>query len=395
MKKVLELLIVLLLIMLFLSGTLYTTNNWRILQPYFLLSSTTMIYILNIVYKTYKFKADIKLLIIFFLFILSSLLSTLLNSDFELFLGVLLLIYIYISLVIGLPSLVYKIGKNGQDILAFSLLIGHIPVIIIPIIIYGFENRSYVGIFYNPNSFGTVVVTLFIIALSKVLFNLEKYIIGEKNKKWEFIFFLFLSILMLWLTVISSSRTSFLAAAILIVISFLFLINQIIVHKKIKLKQAIRFSKLVFFIVLIMIGIFFYTSFSDIFYESIVNKFIRKSSDLLDGRLSIWIVTIKEAELFGHGREYFSKFGLGAHNTFISILGQYGIIAVISFLIFLFKLIIEAFNYTKTNNDYKYLPFFAVCLFIILSMGEGMMLKTIMLLMFSTIGFINKNLTVK
>ena len=42
----------------------------------------------------------------------------------------------------------------------------------------------------------------------------------------------------------------------------------------------------------------------------------------------------------------------------------------------------------RSDNEYKYLPFLATILFMTLSIGEGMMLKTSMLLMFSTIGFI-------
>lgn len=383
MEKIFKIIIFLTLVILFLSGALYTTYEWRMLQPYMLIGSTTLIFFLNCLYKNSKFRVDLRLLLLFFVYILVSILSALLNSDFELFIGMLLLIYMYISLVIVLPSL-FKNGENGKSILALALLSGHFSIII-PDLFKDISFKSYAGIFYNPNSFGTVVATIFAVVLAKGLFYLELYIKGERFKKKKLFLFLLLSTIMFFLIIISSSRTSFITAIILIIISIFFLI------KNIKLKYAKRTILLILFSMVILIIINNFTSFDEILQGSIFNKFQAKRNDLLDGRLSLWITVLKETRIFGYGRSYFAKFGLGAHNTFISILGQYGLFALLFFILFLIKLFISEYKYAvKAKDDaYKYLPLFALISFILLSIGEGMMLKTSMILMFSTIGFID------
>lgn len=56
-----------------------------------------------------------------------------------------------ISFII-LPLLSININK----ILVFTVLISHVPIILVP---------YYKGIFYNPNSLGTTAATIFAVAL--------------------------------------------------------------------------------------------------------------------------------------------------------------------------------------------------------------------------------------
>jgi O-antigen ligase len=57
--------------------------------------------------------------------------------------------------------------------------------------------------------------------------------------------------------------------------------------------------------------------------------------NILSGRLYIWQKTLEDSTLLGHGRDYFANnFVLGAHNSLIGILGEYGIIPTIFMIIF-------------------------------------------------------------
>ena len=142
MKLILKFLTIVALIALFLSGSLYTTDQWRYLQPYMLLFSMTLILGLNLLYGNLKYKIDFKLLALFSLFILFSLLSPLINSNLELLGGTMLMLYIYISLGIVLPVLI-KDNWKDERVLVSTLLIGHIPIILIPMLLEGFKIRSY------------------------------------------------------------------------------------------------------------------------------------------------------------------------------------------------------------------------------------------------------------
>src|SRR5690606_7287271 len=105
-------------------------------------------------------------------------------------------------------------------------------------------------------------------------------------------------------------------------------------HKKVihlTLKTLIRLPLL--FLVYMVIAKF--TPINFYIQGAILSKFDNKSADLLDGRGSVWKQTLSDASLFGNGESYFiDNVGLGAHNTFIHILGVYGWVPMIIFCLF-------------------------------------------------------------
>jgi hypothetical protein len=288
-----------------------------------------------------------------------------------------------------------KNKQDGKKIIVLSLLTGHFFLIIPSLFLEEVSTRSYRGIFYNPNSLGTVVATIFIIFLARILILLEGYIEEKKIDKISFLFNLFFLIGSFILAVFSSSRTSFLAIIIVTLLSsliflgrFLIVKNFKIVIKKIYIKRLVF---LLFFILMLGMITLYFTSIYDVLYEGIFSKFEAKADDVFDKRLDIWSRTIENINLFGYGREYSDMVGRSAHNTFFSVLGQFGLISFLFFILFILGFLIKSIKYVffEVNNNYKYLPFLSIILFILLSMGEGMMLKTSMLLMFATVGFIN------
>lgn len=391
--KIKSWLLILILIVLFLSGTLYMTNEWRQFQPYMLIGSLTLIIVMGLLHKNYKYVIDLKLTIIFFLFVFFSFLSVIFNFDVSLFIGIGVLLYMYISIVIILPT-VSNQTKYFNNTVVYSFLVSHIPLVFFPMLLDGFNKVSYSGILYNPNSFGILVSTIFTVALSKLLFYIDKYIDGKKVCLRKVCIYILISIYMFLCVVFSSSRNSFLSSVFLVFLSGFLMLKKVIVYKNIKAKRIKKLYKILFFIILIFIVMSNFTQFKEVLQEGIYVKFERKSEDILDGRLSVWKEAISDISLFGQGRDYFSELGLGAHNTFISVLGQYGLISVIFFILFLIIVLKKSFNYLKVikKDEYKFLPLFITLLFISLSMAEGMMLKITMILMFSLIGFMDINI---
>lgn len=143
---------------------------------------------------------------------------------------------------------------------------------------------------------------------------------------------------------------------------------------RIKIKPFKRVTIVVVFAAF-TVFIFQATPIEELFSAQISSKFELRSDDLTDGRGDVWIRAINEQKLFGHGRGYFEG-SVTAHNTFISILAQYGSLPTI-FLIFIVQATLKVYKYTSLNigDRYKFLPFSITITFLLTSMTEGMLYK--------------------
>lgn len=98
-------------------------------------------------------------------------------------------------------------------------------------------------------------------------------------------------------------------------------------------------------------------------------------------RIYIWQDYLSEASFFGGGRSALDNHALAAHNTYISLIAQYGWMAGIIFVLFVIGLLV--YCYMKRNEIYtKYLPLMSVLSFAILGGTEGMMMKSSMFVIF-------------
>ncbi len=285
----------------------------------------------------------------------------------------------------------FMVNMDGPTLLKYMLnitLITHVPLFFIGIMTHGIRLYSYEGFFYNPNSTGSIAATLFCALFSVVFIKIK-----EKKSSRFYTWGSYGLLLILFLfTIISSSRTSFLT--IIFFSIFLFFYSSLF-DKKIKVKAKSFASSIFGFLMLslVLIVIYVYTPVGSIVDDAIIAKFEAKeeSEDLTSGRDYIWRTTINDARLLGHGRGYFSKtFDIAGHNTFISMLGQNGIIASLSYLLFWLSILRASFIYLRSNmGTYRYLPFAVVLAFIILSMAEGMNGKLSMFLSFIAFSAIN------
>jgi len=337
-----------------------------------------------------EIKINIPTVEIMYLFFMFCLISSMVNADFKTIISSFMILNLFIVSCIILPRLNLEINK----ILVYSVLISHIPIVLFPLIINGFDTMPYKGIFYNPNSFGSILATIFVILLAAILGNLENIIKGA-SKKLDRLSILFLGAMLiytLYLISLSSSRTSFLSAIISLFVGIAFLMWHLIKEKKIVslLKRGVIFivGSTIFYILINK-----FTALDKALYSSIFYKFemsTHQDGGVLSGRGNIWVEAISNAGFFGKGKGFFSEIGYGAHNTFISIIGNYGWIPLILFFLFLIILFYYCVSYaiSNTSDIYKYLPLLMCISFLTMSMGEEMIFKLNMLVMFFSFGSI-------
>lgn len=367
--------------LIFLASSLYMTNEYRIFFPVFLTVSISIVILGYISHINTNLHFYNNVIIIYYLYILFSILSSQINADYVLLFGTIFMFITFSLSFLIIPRLDDYIIEKSY----ISFLILHLLIIVFSIVTEGLKPVSYSGLYYNPNSFGTSMASVLSLLIARFSYYLEGFIREKKFNKKIYINFLLIIIFSIF-TIISSSRNAFLSILVLFIFSFMIIMGGSF-SKKINLKIFRRKIILLLLISLILFIIFsldFVKEFIDI---NIIQKFQSKSGDILDRRSLIWVTTMKEMKLFGHGRNYFEQFGLGAHNTFISILGQYGILPTISFIFFIIKLFKLAIIYSKINKTKnRYVPFFVILSFLTMSIAESMMLTPLMFLLFLIFG---------
>lgn len=383
--------IYLVLFLVFIFSSLNLTENLNVVAiniVYILLS-------LLLIIPFFLFKKEMvvnkPIFIVMILYTLLCVLASFVNSDIRLMISSLLLLILFLVSCVILPMLKLEINA----LIFNALLTSHLLIILIPIIMEGINDIPYRGIFYNTNSFGQISATIFIVLWARVLIYLENLIKGQNTtkSKMNYFNFIFQGILLIssfYLIVISGSRTSFLAATIVVLIGCLTIFVYIIKYKKVGI-LIMRGGILSLIMLFVLSIINRFTNLGKVIMNNIIYKFTlraNQSSGILSARDRIWAETIENSKIFGHGNNYFGEMGIGAHNTLISILGQYGLISLIIFVIFLTMVFYFNLKYSlsNTNNKYKYLPLMIFIGFLAMSMGEDMTFKLSMLIMFFSFG---------
>ena len=336
--------------------------------------------------KTIEYNKKLSLLAI--LFTCAQCLSAIYNSDLNLMInGITFLILFLSTTVIANTYLQDTIGK----VVTVSLLLAHIPIILIPIR-NGIDYFPYKGIFNNSNAFGLVAATVFATLLAILLSSFEKSLFSkDKPMKFKILVTFLLTTLCFLLIVISGSRTSFLAGIFSIIIGFTFVIfisfkYRLTINSIFKIMISVPFLWVFYFIINKVIHI-------DLYIENIIiSKFDAKSENVLSGRGQVWEQTLSESKILGYGEGYFNaKFGIGAHNTFIHVLGTYGWLATIIFILLIIIAFYYCIRFAFSRHEYKYLPIIMITTFITLSMGENLFHKAIFFATFLLIGLASNN----
>ncbi|AHV96158.1 O-antigen ligase family protein [Paenibacillus sabinae] len=376
---------------LFLFSSLYLTEKFNSLGSIAISIVICIIFPFVIMSKKEKIKVHSSSLFLIYGFLTACGISSLYNADIKIMLNAGIFFLLYLSSMSVVPS--YEKVDINKTIFN-SILISQLPIIILPIIISGVNTIPYRGIFYNPNSFGSVVSVVFVTLLSIVISKIERIITKRTDKrgKRNLVFHLLSMFLLFFLVILSGSRTSTLAAGLSVIAGALFLTLRLIKARKFWSSLI----KTTFFSFLGAVVLYFlarFTPFYNYLYLNILYKFERKSmhGDVLDERGFVWARTLKEAGLWGRGSAYFSKeVGVTAHNTFINILGETGWVSLLIFIAFLILISIASFKYaiSEIDDQYKYLPLLLLICFLFSSIGENMLFKVSMIAMFFSMGSI-------
>lgn len=372
--------------LLFLSGSYGMAGN--MFFSYGVYAVLIGMIIMTFFMKEVKLEYNKSLIVLVILYALIAILSALFNSQIILLLNGLVFLVMFVSTsVVSYSYFNNSIGK----IVIYTFLLSQIPVILIPLL-SGVETFPYSGIFENPNAFGIAAATLFAVILSILFSNIEETVFFKKKpSKIKMIAFIFITTLSFLLVIISSSRTSFLAGVVSIMVGLFCVFLLSIKYKRtinLIIKTVVSLPILYFLYLIInkFIPIQMYLQ------ENTLSKFAKKSSNSLDGRGYVWEKTISEASIFGHGEGYFDgSIDLGAHNTFIYILGVYGWLATIVFTLFIFISMYYCIKFIFSNNNYKYLPILMMTTFLVLSIGENMFNRITMMMVFILIGLVANN----
>ncbi|NFP91580.1 O-antigen ligase family protein [Clostridium sporogenes] len=279
--------------------------------------------------KSIERRNKLKFMVLWELFIVVTFISRYLHGEFSVF------EFILFSVLVPVSFFNNKIQQYKNVILMASI------ISIIPLI----------HILGPMNSLGTIIS----IAGINLLNLLTIY-----KSRYRYVY-IYISIIIFGTCIfITESRTA--------LISFL-IVSVMIIFTTLKEQNnsLMKYIKNSFKILLIIMLIYF--SY-DYIYSLIFDKYSISSSDMLSGRKRIWIGTFRWGiTLFGNGIEYFIyNYNIAdAHNTFIEILGAFGLLSFISFILIYFYIIFKSLRYFK---KLEYICFFS--LFLLLSLAENL-----------------------
>lgn len=334
-----------------------------------------------------KIKVNTFFTTIVIIYAISMIFSGVVNGSFRLLLNAVLFLLFYFSYSIIIPSI--YINKT-IPIISSSIIISHIPLLIVPLLINGIDTFPYRGIFLNSNAIGILSTTIFALLLANFSTKIEDFFEGKINFfNVKFLSVFFGLIVITALAILSNSRTAFITIIVLLFVSLSLVFFN--VSKKLNITTSILkiFGILIIFLLFILILNQFIPIFETI-NDTVINKFSVRQGNLLSGRQRSWQHAIQEAGLFGNGQYYFvDSVGLGSHNTFINILGIYGWIPVIIFIAMILVILYKAVKYGVSQiNQYKYYPILMIITFILLSFGENIYEHISMIMVFVFYGII-------
>lgn len=264
-----------------------------------------------------------------------------------------------IFLVIGVTGIYFyylpnKCSNNLLGILTNNILVVE-SIILILCLFSSSIVLPYKGIFLNSN---TLALNLLLLG---VAINIKIDVTLSESVKKIIIYKLYLLVVILFIFS-TESRTS------LITILLLSLFNILK-----SLKNRKNFIELIISMLLIIFLFKLYYNKNPEIINAIFEK-THNSKNLFSGRGYIWSQTINDYNIFGHGKNYFENtYGLGAHNSIIKILGENGVVSVVIYILICIFSLFKSIKYIiKTNEKYKFAPFYIIISYLIVSITEGL-----------------------
>jgi hypothetical protein len=326
---------------------------------YLLVGTSLLILILMSPFKQWGFHRQARpLLLLWILFGFALVMSGLANNDTTIFRdGLWQMIAVPLIMFNAVPR---AMKGNAELLMGMGLFLGHIPYIVTSLVSNPPGNGTlYRGVFANSNQMGFTCATM-----SAGLFIL---LIGawSAKKDWRYLLPISAALLSVFvLIILANSRTSMIVFFIMFSVFFSgFVKNPKAVKKMIAIASAALSAVLLFGGEQIEAM------------HNIINNNL-EAKEGLSGRDKIWVSTLDESDLLGHGSNYFTlNFGMGGHNTIIEVIGINGIIAGNLLIAFALASFFYTYAYFKTyakEDCAAIAPFLITVCFWFLSMAEGM-----------------------
>lgn len=338
--------LIIMLLHIFVVGDLFMRIN---IKNILLLITTIIMFVgnllaTNIYLREYEFKNKWVFVLIFCLFLLLFLIKYKFVLTREKIFVILLWEFLICAIFLS------KIYHNNFNILEFILY-----TIIIPLCFFSFKiNRykkvlmiSYIlslvpflyFVFRPGNSLGMLFCFAGIVSLN--LLNIYK----AKN---SYIYFtIIITNILIFFT---QSRTALIT---FLFISFLQIL--LIIFRKNK-----SFLSIVSKIVILLLCFIILFAVSDNLANLLFYKWNAKSGDITSGRMFIWVDTIRHSmNLFGNSPDFFAKYEVrDAHNIFIQVLGSYGLLSFVLFIILTIFIFYKSIKLKKVDYVFFFIGYF-------------------------------------
>ena len=356
-----------------LSGTFYVTDLFKALQKPALIIGIALIYIASLVGERRTAKKDFNRAL-FLVFAFSILLSFIFHPELSILVSFFGLALIYFASKLMVDVFLSQDNYAGFKSILDIFILFQVAFLFVsfiarrPNFVYGYE-----GLFSNPNGLGGFCSLLFSISLGNFLLNVSS---NHKKKRLFSLFYIFSIFVAVLFLLLSRSRTAIITTAICAFVGFFCYLfsNKFTASKLLKTICFIAFLLVVLFIL-------FQTPVFKNAFENFVSKIelSEAKEDVTSGRSAIWKLIFSRLSFFGNGE--ISQ--LSAHNTFFSMLDQYGFLAFILLCFIVITGIVKSLMYIKYEfqSQVRFIPIMVFLNFTIESLTESMMLKTVMLLM--------------
>lgn len=266
--------------------------------------------------KNIFYKKDIIFKILFLIYVLSILFCFVICNEYQLIVLPIMLVCIY--------SISQKVLTNFSKMQYKYIVMLFLIAYLVTFLIFPLN---------SVNSKGMILALTGILIMNLMCLN----------NKTSIRFFLIVTISLYSLLLITYSRTSILSFTIVCILSYYYIFIK---------KLNVRNLLLLMFLFLFSIFIVFYLG--DFIQDYITRVFFHKwnTNDVTSGRSDIWTNIIENAKLLGHFK---SINNIDAHNSYIQIMGCFGVIPFILYIILNIMIFIRIF---KVKNKIIYLNFF-------------------------------------
>lgn len=266
------------------------------------------------------------------------------NQDMVLLKNSLQLMCLFFAVSIFFNDLV---KEHVLEIILNSVQIAYIPFLVLCFQQANYMYEAFAGVFENPNTMGFSMIGLMIVVLMRLYDVAIKMLHGQQQIKniLSFLLYTIIYLVGMYVILLSNARTSLLTVAFATVVVIVCIVKSMN-------KTFLPFIKFVALFTAVGVGLVMVMLKMDrmqVAVQSILLKVERKSTNITDGRLEIWQYVFEHFNFWGHGVESLWSIGVShAHNTFINILQEAGLLALISYGLFLLTI---AKGYRQMNEQ--------------------------------------------